>query len=343
VRPIEIGVAAICGMLVGCDATAPTSLVEPSEPTRRYATSDDPFEPLPLEVDYDIAFAALGETLYADPILSGDRTISCLDCHDLRRQGGTDGRPVANLPTRDRGITNVSTVFNVAFNYQFGWIGKYDTMEEHLDAPMGGPLVMNITWDEVVRRLHADEQYRQRFLALFDDGVTADNVRRVLAEYQRTLVTPNAKFDRFLRGEDHDGLDDDEQRGYALFKELGCASCHQGIGVGGNMLQKFGVMVDFPIDREPTPADLGRYKWTRLESDRFMFRVPSLRNVAVTAPYFHDGSAETLDEAVKTMALHQLGRDLDDESVRLIAAFLNTLTGTFEGEILKQEREALDR
>lgn len=311
----------------GLDLTAPT-------PAPEYATADDPFEPIPTHVDVDPDAVALGAALYADPILSGDRSVSCVDCHDLEHHGGGDGRAFAKLPTRERGLTNVTTVFNVGFNFKFGWIGKFDSMEEHLDAPMGGSLVMDISWDEVVTRLKADAGYQRQFEAAYRDGITDVNVRHALAEFQRSLITPNSRFDRFLRGDDHDGLTPKEQRGYALFKELGCSTCHQGIGVGGNMLQRFGVMVDYPVARDPRPADLGRYQYTRDEKDRMVFRVPSLRNVAVTAPYFHDGSAETLEEAVETMALHQLGRELDDEQIDLLVAFLHALTGEYEGELL---------
>jgi len=334
-----MGLSLVC-LATACGESDGGVAVPVRAPTPDLATADDPFLPIPLEVEYDRDAAAIGESLYVDPILSGDGKVSCVDCHDLRQQGGTDGRPFSDLEWRDRGQVNATTVFNLIFNDKLGWIGKYDSMELHLDAPMMGDLVMDMeSWDVIVDKLDADPDYRQRFERVFDDGITVHTVKESLVAYQRSLITPNAKFDRFLRGADHDGLSPDEAKGYRLFKELGCVSCHQGRNVGGNMLQKFGVMVDYPLDREPRPADYGRYNWTRQERDRFVFRVPSLRNVAVTAPYFHDGSAQTLEDAVRTMALHQLGVELDDERVRLIVAFLNTLTGEFEGKKLEQERK----
>jgi cytochrome c peroxidase len=167
---------------------------------------------------------------------------------------------------------------------------------------------------------------------VFSDGLTAANVRTALLEYERSLVTPNAPFDRYLRGDTH-AISERAKQGYALFKTYGCASCHQGMAVGGNMLQRVGVMHDYFGDRgSVTPADLGHFSVTHLERDRYVFRVPSLRNVALTAPYFHDGTAATLEKAITTMARYQLGRELEDEDVALLAEFLRTLTGEYRGK-----------
>jgi cytochrome c peroxidase len=189
------------------------------------------------------------------------------------------------------------------------------------------------TWDEATLRLIDDAAIRDAFDRLYSDGLTPFSLREVVALYSLSLITPNSRFDRYLRGEL--ALSSDEQQGYDLFRDYGCISCHQGINVGGNMLQKFGVMRDYFAGRSDlTPADQGLFAKTGREEDRYVFRVPSLRNVALTAPYFHDGSRATLEDAVTTMASYQLGRELSAEQAGQIAAFLRTLTGELEGRPL---------
>jgi cytochrome c peroxidase len=193
---------------------------------------------------------------------------------------------------------------------------------------------MASSWQRASLQLGADPSYRARFSAAFLDGVTPHNVREALLEYERSLVTPNAPFDRFLRG-DANAMSDDAKQGFGLFKSYGCASCHQGMAVGGNLFERFGVLRDFFADRGVlTSADWGRFNVTSRESDRFVFRVPSLRNVALSAPYFHDGSASTLETAVGVMAHYQLGRELDAKDTRLLVAFLRSLTGEYRGKPL---------
>jgi cytochrome c peroxidase len=197
---------------------------------------------------------------------------------------------------------------------------------------MTNPAVMASSWDIAAKHLQDKAPYPERFHAVFKDGLTAANVRTALLEYERSLVTPNAPFDRFLRG-DQGAISADAKRGYALFKTFGCASCHQGKAVGGNMLQRVGVMRDYFADRGSVkPPDYGHFNLTKLERDRFVFRVPSLRNVALTAPYFHDGTAPTLESAITAMARYQLGRELEPGDVALLVEFLRTLTGEYRGK-----------
>jgi cytochrome c peroxidase len=190
---------------------------------------------------------------------------------------------------------------------------------------------MNTTWPELLAKLQADADYVTRFNTAYEDGLMPANVLDALASFERSLLTPNSRFDRYLRGECQ-ALTPSEQKGYGLFKSYGCVTCHQGINIGGNIYQKFGVFQG-PINaNSPTSAaDLGRYNVTKVPRDREVFRVPSLRNVAVTGPYFHDGRTRTLDDAVETMARVQLGRTLTPEEVRLIVQFLHTLTGEYHG------------
>jgi cytochrome c peroxidase len=303
-------------------------------PSPSFATVDMPFEPLPLKVGGGPA-AKLGETLYADTIMSVDGTLTCFSCHDLKK-GGTDGLPKAHVSSRDTGQINTGTIFNLAFNFRFNWNGKFVTLLNHINGPVTSKDVMGISWPTLLKRVKGVEAYRREFGEIYSDGLTTENIRHAVTEYQLSLVTPNATFDRYLRGE-KDSLNKQELAGYRLFKSLGCASCHQGINIGGNLFAKIGVIGNYFVDRQNagrgsvTETDYGRYQVTKNESDRHVFRVPSLRNVACTSPYFHDGSIRDLEEAVETMGRYQLGRELTQEQISLLVVFLRTLTGEHEG------------
>lgn len=223
---------------------------------------------------------------------------------------------------------NTPTIFNVGLSAYFNWDGIADTLEAHAETVLRNPNLMNITWPEVLGRLGADQGYVSGFREAYSDGLTRASVLDALASFERSLETPDSRFDRYLRGE-RAALTESERRGYRLFKEYGCVTCHQGVNIGGNMFQRFGV---FPDRDVPDPdGDLGRYHVTQVSRDRGVFRVPSLRNVAVTAPYFHDGRAPSLELAVDTMARVQLGRTLRPEEIALIVQFLKTLTGRYQG------------
>jgi cytochrome c peroxidase len=186
--------------------------------------------------------------------------------------------------------------------------------------------LMAASWQELLSKLRADQAYEEAFNTTYGGPPTPPLVLDALAAFQRSLTTPGAPFDRYLQGAP-DAISPDEERGYQLFKSIGCTSCHQGMNIGGNLFQRFGVFHDpFPY-RTTTKADLGRFALTHRTEDRFVFRVPSLRNVAVTAPYFHDGSAATLHQAVQEMGRVQLGKTLSSQEVGLIVQFLRTLTG----------------
>jgi cytochrome c peroxidase len=196
---------------------------------------------------------------------------------------------------------------------------------------------MASSWEEAVPKLRADKGYRQAFQQLYPQGITGETIVDAIATYEQTLLTPNSPFDRFLRG-DQSALSQREQTGYRRFLDYGCASCHQGVLLGGNMYQRFGVMGSYFKDRptgKSTPANVGRFNVTGREEDRYVFKVPGLRNVAVTAPYFHDGSVASLEQAVIIMGRYQLGRELSATDVLAIAAFLRSLTGEWEGKPLQ--------
>jgi cytochrome c peroxidase len=292
-----------------------------------------PFQPIPLYIDLDSSKVALGERLFHEVRLSHDNTMSCSYCHDLDNRAGTDKLPHSIISNGMVTKVNAPTVFNVGFNFKQLWDGRADTLEQQIEAVVQSP-EMQSKWSEVVEKLRNYGEYEQDFKALYPDGLTKTNIIDAIATFERSLYTPNSRFDQFLRG-NATVLSEIEKRGYAFFLEFGCIVCHQGIGIGGNMFQKMGAKNNyFKYRGNETKADLGRYNITGDEFDRYRFKVPSLRNVALTAPYFHDGSTTTLEKAVSTMARFQLARTLTDEERRSIVAFLKTLTGEYKGNPL---------
>jgi cytochrome c peroxidase len=312
-------------LLSACrDVEAPRDLPAPERPTVRR----EPIEALPAEVKVDGPRAELGEQLFRDRTLSADGSIACVDCH-LFDHGGADGQALSPMSGGRRTAFNAPSIFNLAFDFRFSWTGAFTTIDEQLDAAF--ERTMNVRMGQILGKLEKTH-YAADFKAQYGDGLTEANLRDALVQFLRSLVTPDARFDRFLAG-DRSALDAEEQAGYLLFKDLGCTSCHQGVNVGGNLYQRMGVAEDYFTTRGGplTDADLGRFKLTQDPADKHVFRVPSLRNVEKTAPYFHDGSAKTLDDAIATMARFQLGREVEAKDRARIAAFLRTLTGARVG------------
>jgi cytochrome c peroxidase len=294
-------------------------------------TWQEPITPIPITLNLDARKVALGRRLFFDPQLSHDNTISCAHCHNLAN-GGADGLPRPVGIGGQAGKINTLTVFNSAFNFRLFWDGRAATLEEQMDFPLQNSHEMDTNWPEVIAKLEKDAAYRRDFQAIYQEGVNLESVKNAIATFERSLTTPNSKFDKYLRG-DKSAINSDELAGYELFKSLGCISCHQGRNVGGNMYEKLGLVENYFENRgNMQKVDFGRYNVTGNEEDRYEFRVPSLRNVALTAPYFHDASAATLESAVATMAKYQLGVDLSGEDVAKIVKFLNTLTGVYQGE-----------
>jgi len=323
-------------LLLGCLALVACGLHEKSRVSvthERDALGDQPIEPLPLTVDFDTARAGLGELLFAEPRLSGDSKVACTDCH-LQGHGMADEKPHSLAGGRPATALNTPTMYNARYLYKLGWGGKYESLETHVDNLMKNPKVMASSWELATQHLSELPSWREKFASVFKDGLTPNNVRSAIIEYERSLVTPNAPFDRYLRG-DPKAISGEAKEGYAMFKSYGCSSCHQGVAIGGNVFERFGVLRDFFADRGHfDDADLGRFNVTQRDQDRFVFRVPSLRNVALTAPYFHDGSASTLESAVANMANYQLGRELSEHDKALLVAFLRSLTGEYRGKPL---------
>lgn len=294
--------------------------------------SDEPIQPIPLKLDLDENKVLLGKKLFNDPILSQNRQLSCASCHNLKT-GGVDGKNLAQGVNGELSATNTLTVFNSAFNFRQHWTGEYKDLLEQVNAHLLAPQIMGGDWSKILAGLKKEPQYIRGFTQAYSDGITQENVRDAIATFEKSLYTPNSRFDQYLRG-NTEALTEAEKEGYQIFKTYGCVTCHQGMNIGGNLFQKFGILGNYFVDRgQINPADLGRFNVTGDPKDLYVFRVPSLRNVALTGPYLHDGSAGSLEEAIVIMAQYQL-RPISSEHIQLIVQFLKTLTGEYEGQAL---------
>ena len=319
--------------LVGCegegDTFNPSPTIKSSLESGVAAGANEKFgiiPPIPREHDQDPVMAKLGERLFNDVRLSSDGTVSCASCHRLD-EGGADGQIVSLGVGNALGAINSPTVFNSRFNFRQFWDGRAESLEAQAAQPLTNPVEMANSWAGILSVVNADPAYEIAFNELFPDGVTQANILTAIATFERTLITPDSAFDQYIRG-NNAALSSDAQRGWKLFQEKGCVACHQGINVGGNMYQHFGIIGNYFEDRgNITTADYGLYNVTGKETDRYRFKVPSLRNVALTAPYFHDGSAATLTDAIQVMAEYQLGTLLSEEDIVALEAFLMSLTG----------------
>ncbi len=293
----------------------------PSESVR-----SEPILPLEALADLDPRRVELGGHLFHDERLSKDGSIACASCHQVAA-GGDDGLARSPGVGGALGGINTPTVLNSGHSIAQFWNGRAKTLEAQAGGPLTAPAEMAATWASALATIKADRDYVRWYTEAFPDGITEANTRSALAEFERSLVTLDSPFDRWLRGAD-DALTEGELEGYRLFKSVGCVACHQGRNVGGNMFQKFGIAANFMEDRGGlTDADLGRFALTKDPADRFVFKVPSLRNIAQTAPYLHDGSIPDLAGAVAVMGRYQLGRDLSPKEIDLLVRFLETLTG----------------
>lgn len=288
--------------------------------------NDQPIQPLPLSVDVNPAKVEIGKKLFFDTRLSADGTISCASCHDIDGWGA-ENRAVSEGLKRQLGSRNSPTVFNSVFNFKQFWDGRADDLSHQAEGPVVNPVEMGmVSWDDVVKSLKDDSFYKAKFTKVYGQEVSKNVIVDAIAEYEKTLITVNAPFDQFLRGDDL-AISAKQKKGYELFQSYGCVSCHQGANVGGNMFQKFGVLEDISMQSGSLSEDLGRYTVTKNEWDKRVFKVPSLRLATKTAPYFHDGSVKTIRDAVNIMVQYQLGRSVPNEDVDAIIAFLDSLVG----------------
>jgi cytochrome c peroxidase len=295
--------------------------------------SDELIGPIVPIAGLDPRKVKLGEKLFYDPRLSHNNKIACSSCHHLQ-SGGTDGQTFSIGINGAVGPVTSLTVLNSGFNLSFFWDGRAETLEQQTEGPLQNPLEMGSTWSEVTAKLQASPEYADAYQHIYKTQIQPEGVKELIAVFERSLSTPNSRFDQYLRGNTA-ALNAREQQGFLLFKTLGCVSCHQGVNMGGNMYQKLGIMAPYFEDRgHLTKADLGRFNVTGNEMDIHMFKVPTLRNIALTAPYFHDGHARTLEDAVQMMGKYQLGRELSKSETTLIVEFLRTLTGELNGKPL---------
>ncbi len=304
-------------------------VIEPTSAFERQSDFDsvpgtEPITPIPSPPPADPAQVALGERLFADPRLSHGGTRSCESCHDLHSNGGAGKQPAKALDGAPLPYDTL-TIFNSALNYRLSWEGRFRTPEAQVMESLTSARTMGATLPEIIARLRQDPAMVRQFNDAYGHSPDATSLVAALVTFERSLLTPGSRFDRWLGG-DASALTSQELGGYRLFKSLGCIACHQGVNVGGNLFERRGIFKQLAAQSADTHDAFDNHEPTQL------LRVPSLRNVATTAPYFHDGSAPTLADAVRRMSRSQLNSSLTDAQIDAIVAYLATLTGNYHGK-----------
>lgn len=323
-RYVSLGSAIAAGLLLSSAANADTDELR--------ERANMLFKPVPTaeevikERNLNADQIELGRMLFFEPRISKSHIITCNTCHSLGT-GGADNVPTSIGHNWDAGPRNSPTVLNSVFNATQFWDGRAEDLQEQAEGPIQADVEMNATPAMVEEVLKSIPAYEKLFAEAFADDkkpVTFKNATEAIGVFEKTLVTPNAPFDKFLAGED--ALNKQEQDGLALFMDKGCTACHTGVNLGGQSFFKFGLIQD-PSEEVRPSSDKGLYDLTGKESDMYVFRVSQLRNIALTAPYFHSGTVWSLEEAVDIMAKTQLGQTLAKDEISAITAFLHTLTG----------------
>jgi cytochrome c peroxidase len=294
------------------------------------APNTEPITPVPAPPPANPLIRNLGERLFGDPRLSRGNVRGCQTCHDIRVNGATGKKHVSALdgtPLRYQTLT----IFNAALSFRLSWEGRYRTLEAQILGSLANPSIMGTSVDEVVDKLRQDRGMVSQFEDAFGHGPDAQSLLEAIATFERSLLTPGSRFDRWLAG-DAAALSEQELTGYRLFKSLGCIACHQGVNIGGNLFERRGIY------RPMTQSKPQGRSESSAQDEPTLLRVPSLRNIAVTPPYFHDGSAATLSDAVRKMSRAQLNSSLTDPQVEAIVAYLGTLTGTYRGRPVGESR-----
>ena len=299
----------------------------------------EPVRPIAQSLPVDAAKVALGMALYHDTRLSVDNTVSCASCHGLNT-AGVDNSQYSEGVAGQFGGVNAPTVFNAVYNFVQFWDGRAATLADQAAGPPVNPVEMaSPSFDMIVAKLKKDSKMVRAFRECYpEEGITQATITDAIQEFERTLLTPNSPFDKYLYGDDA-AISEEAKQGYELFKKYNCATCHVGPNLGGQSYELMGLHADYFADRglELTEEDNGRFKQTGVERDRHRFKVPGLRNVALTWPYYHDGTRESLKEAVCGMGTYQSGVELTDDEEELIVEFLNSLTGEYKGAPLANE------
>jgi cytochrome c peroxidase len=297
--------------------------------------ANEPIHPVPDALPVSSAKVTLGEKLYNDKQLSSDDTISCASCHDMKK-AGTDNLRFAEGVRKQFGDINAPTVFNAVFNFSQFWNGRAADLAEQAGGPPFNPVEMGSKdWKQIIDKLATDAEFTKAFTAVYPEGWTGNNILDAIAEYEKTLITPDSRFDRWLKG-DNAAITETELEGYQRFKAYRCSSCHVGVSLGGKSYEYMDLKKDYFADRgNPLGSDVGRKDFTKKEEDLHKFKVPNLRNIELTWPYLHDGTATSLNDAVHTMGVYLSGMDIPQSDKEKIVAFLRTLTGEFQGKAIE--------
>lgn len=296
--------------------------------------ANEPLQPLPDSLPVNAEKVALGEKLFNDKRLSSDNTVSCESCHAYDK-AGTDNKRFSEGVRQQLGDINAPTVYNAVFNVKQFWNGRAADLQEQAGGPPLNPIEMaSQNWDEITAKLSQDPELTAQFTAVYKDGWSGENITNAIAEYEKTLITPNSRFDKWLKGDDS-ALTAREIEGYQKFKQYRCSSCHVGQSVGGQSFEYMNLKADYFTHRgNPLNSDIGLKAFTNNPNDLYKFKVPNLRNIELTAPYLHDGTVDTLDEAVRIMGVYLSGLEVPQSDRDLIVEFMRTLTGEFQGKPL---------
>ncbi|KLN64824.1 cytochrome-c peroxidase [Vibrio sp. VPAP30] len=298
-------------------------------------TNTDLITPIPEAVNVNKKYAKIGWLLFKDPQLSSNGRVSCESCHHLASNGA---EPTAvSTGVEGKGTRNSITVFNTSLNYRFFWDGRANSFNDQIDEPVHSNLEMNSDWPSITEYVANSPKYVQLFTEQKLEA-NEQTIKSMLVEFMSALVTPNAPFDRYLQGEDI-ALSAQQIDGWELFQKHGCVRCHRGTNIGGGMVMKFG-LYGLRFQGEERSTDTGRHMRSNKPEDMYIFRVASLRNVANTAPYFHDGQTNNLEDAIQIMAKSQLGLTLDAEELNAISAFLNSLSAERPAILKEFENES---
>ena len=290
--------------------------------------ASEPVYPILYNIPVDSQKVALGFKLYHDTRLSADNTVSCASCHPLAT-GGMDNLQYSDGVNGAKGGVNAPTVYNSVFNFVHFWDGRAATLAAQAAGPPLNPVEMaSASFDEIISKLNADKEFTKEFLAVYPGGYSEANITDAIQEFEKTLTTPDCPFDLYLKGDDN-ALTAQQKAGYESFKKYECATCHGGVNFGGNSYELMGIRNNYFGDRQlkMTEEDFGRFKQTRNEYDRHRFKVPSLRNIALTSPYFHDGTISSLKTAILYMGQYQLGMSIPEKDLMDMEAFMGTLNG----------------
>ncbi len=299
--------------------------------------ANEPVWPIPEKLEVDLVKAKLGSILYHHKALSGDGTVSCATCHPLDN-AGVDALQTSTGIRKQKGDINAPTVFNAAFNIKQFWDGRAKNLEEQAGGPPMNSVEMDGgSWEEIAKRLSKDTSFAADFKKVYPMGFTKESITDAIAQFEKTLITPNSPFDRYLKG-DANAISADAEKGYEIFKKANCSVCHAGKNLGGQTFEYMGLVDNYFHSRGNVGNinDKGLVSFTKDDRDTHKFKTPTLRNVAETAPYFHDGSTKELDKAVEIMAKYQTGVKLTDDDKKKLVEFLKTLSGTWQGKPLKK-------